>query len=127
MNITIMTTIMKTTIMSMITNIIMNMTRTAPADATITKSMITTTTMNTITIMKTTTTNMNITTIMMTMTTSMNIIMSMMRTAPADAMTTTIIITTMQMKCLQAGQRDASTNFTKEKDRGCIKDSLRDR
>ena len=39
MNITIMTTIMKTTIMSMITNIIMNMTRTAPADATITKNM----------------------------------------------------------------------------------------
>ena len=54
MNITIMTTIMKTTIMSMITNIIMNMTRTAPADATITKnmSMITATTMNTITIIE---------------------------------------------------------------------------
>ena len=117
MNITIMTTIMKTTIMSMITNIIMNMTRTAPADATITKnmSMITTTTMNTITIMKTTTTNMNIITIMKTMTTTMSTIMNMTKTAPADAMTMSIIITIMQMKCLQAGAKETPHKFTKEK------------
>ena len=76
MNITIMTTIMKTTIMSMITNIIMNMTRTAPADATITKNM-----------SIITTTNMNIITIMKTMTTTMSTIMNMTKTAPADAMT----------------------------------------
>ena len=104
MNITIMTTIMKTTIMSMITNIIMNMTRTAPADATITKnmSMITATTMNTITIMKTTTT-------------TMSTIMNMTKTAPADAMTMSIIITIMQMKCLQAGEKRRLTNSRREK------------
>ena len=99
MNITIMTTIMKTTIMSMITNIIMNMTRTAPADATITKnmSMITTTTMNTITTMST--------------------IMNMTKTAPADAMTMSIIITIMQMKCLQAGAKRRLTNSRRKRSR----------
>ena len=119
MNITIMTTIMKTTIMSMITNIIMNMTRTAPADATITKnmSMITTTTMNTITIMKNTTTNMNIITIMKTMTTTMSTIMNMTKTAPADAMTMSIIITIMQMKCLQAGAKRRLTNSRRKRSR----------
>ena len=85
-SITIMTTTMKTTIMSMSTNIIMNMMRTAPADAT-TMIMTTNMTMNTITIMKT-----------------MSTIMNMTKTAPADAMTT-IIITIMQMKCLQAGAK----------------------
>ena len=106
MNITIMTTIMKTTIMSMITNIIMNMTRTAPADATITKnmSMITATTMNTITIMKTTTT-------------TMSTIMNMTKTAPADAMTMSIIITIMQMKCLQAGEKRRLTNSRRKRSR----------
>lgn len=74
-------------------------------------SMITATTMNTITIMKTTT---------------MSTIMNMTKTAPADAMTMSIIITIMQMKCLQAGERDAS-QIHEGKDRGCIKDSLRDR
>ena len=87
MNITIMTTIM-----SMITNIIMNMTRTAPADATITKnmSMITATTMKTITIMKTTTT-------------TMSTIMNMTKTAPADAMT---IITDMSITRITQKQQN---------------------
>ena len=75
MNITIMTTIMKTTIMSMIT----------------------TTTMNTITTMST--------------------IMNMTKTAPADAMTMSIIITIMQMKCLQAGAKRRLTNSRRKRSR----------
>ena len=73
MNITIMTTIMKTTIMSMIT------------------------TMNTITTMST--------------------IMNMTKTAPADAMTMSIIITIMQMKCLQAGEKRRLTNSRRKRSR----------
>ena len=95
-NITI--TIMKN--MSIITTMTMN----ADVDmTTITKnmSMITTTTMNTITIMKTTT---------------MSTIMNMTRTAPADAMTT-IIITIMQMKCLQAGAKRRLTNSRRKRSR----------
>ena len=72
-------------VMIMITTIITNMMRTAPADATI----------------------MTMNTIMITTMKSMSIIMNMMRTAPADAMTITTdtkdII--MQMKYLQAGAR----------------------
>ena len=48
-------------------------------------------------------TTMNIITIMKTMTTTMSTIMNMTKTAPADAMTMSIIITIMQMKYLQAG------------------------
>ena len=82
MNITIMTTIMKTTIMSMITTM-----------------------------------TMNIITIMKTMTTTMSTIMNMTKTAPADAMTMSIIITIMQMKCLQAGAKRRLTNSRRKRSR----------
>ena len=76
-------------------SIIMNMMRTAPADATI----------------------MTMNTIMITTMKSMSIIMNMMRTAPADAMTITTdtkdII--MQMKYLQAGARRLLISRQKKK------------
>ena len=90
----IMTTnIITTTIMTNM-SIIMNMMRTAPADATI----------------------MTMNTIMITTMKSMSIIMNMMGTAPADAMTITTdtkdII--MQMKYLQAGARRLPTSIQKK-------------
>ena len=62
-------------------------------------------------------TTMNIITIMKTMTTTMSTIMNMTKTAPADAMTMSIIITIMQMKCLQAGAKRRLTNSRRKRSR----------
>ena len=59
-------------------------------------------------------TTMNIITIMKTMTTTMSTIMNMTKTAPADAMTMSIIITIMQMKCSQAGGKRQQRNIQKK-------------
>ncbi len=50
-------------------------------------------------------------------TTTMSTIMNMTKTAPADAMTMSIIITIMQMKCLQAGEKRRLTNSRRKRSR----------
>ena len=52
-----------------------------------------------------------------TTTTTMSTIMNMTKTAPADAMTMSIIITIMQMKCLQAGEKRRLTNSRRKRSR----------
>ena len=62
-------------------------------------------------------TTMNIITIMKT--TTMSTIMNMTKTAPADAMTMSIIITIMQMRYLQAGARRHLISLQKSRLRKC--------